>query len=75
MIIKVITLPNSCYTVLYWSRTLSLLLYYILLVIAIKFTEVACKIGTVGMRIKLVILYGLRLTDKGKTTLRNTLLG
>ena len=24
MIIKVITLPNSCYTVLYWSRILSL---------------------------------------------------
>jgi hypothetical protein len=28
IIIKVITLPNSCYTALYWSRTL---LYYILL--------------------------------------------
>jgi hypothetical protein len=30
-IINVITLPNSCYTVLYWSRIHSLPLYYILL--------------------------------------------
>ena len=37
-IIKVTTLPNSCYTVLYWSRTLSLSLYYILLVACTEVT-------------------------------------